>query len=74
MTAAEVIDAGANHKLPSMELTTWRNQTSVGKVVKGNMPVANNYLTEDEASKPDRFVNMFPDHGENLAEQGKKCP
>ena len=54
------------------KLQTWKNQTSVGKVVKGNIPVANNYLTEDEASKPNTLVSMFSDYAENLTEQGKK--
>jgi len=72
MTAAEIIDARANHNLPNMGLTTWKNQKSGGKVLKSDITVGKNYLTEDEISKLNRLVNMFLDYAENLAEKGKK--
>jgi hypothetical protein len=72
MTAAEIIDARANHKLPNMGLTTWKNQKAQGKVLKGDITVAKNYLTEDEISDLNRLVNMFLDFAENLAKKGKK--
>lgn len=72
MTAAEIIEARANHKLPNMGLTTWKNQKRGGKVQKRDTTVAKNYLTEKEISELNRLVNMFLDHAENLAEKGKK--
>lgn len=72
MTAAEIIDKRANYKLPNMGLTTWKNQKAGGKVLKGDITVAKNYLAEGEISKLNRLVNMFLDYAENLAEKGKK--
>lgn len=72
MTAAEIIDARANHKLPNMGLTTWKNQKSGGKIRKSDVIVAKNYLTENEISKLNKLVNMFLDYAANLAEKGKK--
>lgn len=72
MTAAEIINTRANHKLHYMGLTSWSNQKTGGKVRKSDTTIAKNYLLKNEISKLNRLVNMFLDHAENLAEKGKK--
>lgn len=72
MTAAEIINARANCRLPYMGLTSWVNQKSGGKVRKADTIIAKNYLEESEISRLNRLVNMFLDYAENLAEKGKK--
>ena len=72
MTAAEIIKARADHKLPNMGLTTWKQQKGGGKVLKGDISVAKNYLAEGEIGDLNRLVSMFLDYAENLAQKGKK--
>ena len=72
MTAAEIIEARADHKLPHMGLSTWKNQKKGGKVQKSDTKIAKNYLSEQEISELNRLVNMFLDHAETLAEKGRK--
>ena len=72
MTAAEIVKSRSDHSLTNMGLTTWKNQKSGGKVLKSDVTVAKNYLTEDEISDLNRLVTMFLDHAENLAKKGKK--
>ncbi len=72
MTAAEIVKSRSDHSLINMGLTTWKNQKSGGKVLKSDVIVAKNYLTEDEISDLNRLVTMFLDHAENLAKKGKK--
>ncbi|MEZ5308198.1 MAG: virulence RhuM family protein [Pyrinomonadaceae bacterium] len=72
MTAAEIIKKRADHKLPNMGLTSWKNQKRDGKVLKSDTTVAKNYLSEKEISELNRLVNMFLDHAENLAAKGKR--
>ena len=50
MTAAEIIEERANHELPNMGFTTWKNQKSGGKIRQSDATVAKNYLSEDEIS------------------------
>jgi len=72
MTAAEIINARAKHKLPNMGLNTWSNQKSGGKIMQRDVTVAKNYLEESEIGNLNRLVNMFLDFAENLANKGKK--
>lgn len=71
-TAAEIIKLRADHKLPNMGLTTWKNQKTGGKIIKSDTSIAKNYLTEDEIGKLNLLVTMFLDFAQNLAEKGKK--
>jgi len=68
-TAAELIvgraDAGKEH----MGLTTWRNAPR-GKILKPDVSVAKNYLTEKELRALDRIVTMYLDYAEDQAERG----
>lgn len=72
MTAGEIIKCRADHNLPNMGLTTWKNQKGGGKIRKSDTTIAKNYLTEDEIKSLNRLVTMFLDFAENLAQKGKK--
>ncbi|MFT4062704.1 MAG: virulence RhuM family protein [Edaphocola sp.] len=67
-TAAEVIMQRANSKKDNMGLTTWKNAPK-GKIIKTDVSVAKNYLTEKELKQLDRFVTMYLDYAETQAEQ-----
>lgn len=65
-TAAELIAERANAEKPSMGLTTWKNAPG-GKVLKGDVSVAKNYLIEREIRELERIVSMYLDYAENQA-------
>ena len=67
-TAAEVIMNRADSKKKHMGLTTWENAPS-GKIIKTDVSVAKNYLTEKEIKSLDRFVTMYLDYAETQAER-----
>jgi len=62
-TAAEIVHGRADSEKPFMGLTTWKNAPK-GKVLKGDVVVAKNYLNEEEISKLNRLVTMFIDYAE----------
>src|SRR5690606_18444137 len=65
-TAAELIADRADATKPSMGLTTWRNAPD-GKILKGDVTVAKNYLIEHEIKELERIVSMYLDYAENQA-------
>ncbi|HEY2809929.1 MAG TPA: virulence RhuM family protein [Rhabdochlamydiaceae bacterium] len=65
-TAAELIVERANSKKEKMGLTTWKNAPN-GKILKPDVIVAKNYLTEIEMKSLDRFVTMYLDYAEDRA-------
>ncbi|MFM8833248.1 MAG: virulence RhuM family protein [Cytophagales bacterium] len=67
-TAAELIVNRANSEKEHMGLTTWKNAPS-GKIIKTDVSVAKNYLTEKELKSLDRFVTMYLDYAETQAER-----
>ena len=67
-TAAEVIMKRANSEKDNMGLTTWKNAPK-GKIIKTDVSIAKNYLTEKELKQLDRFVTMYLDYAETQAEQ-----
>lgn len=67
-TAAELIVERADHKKDRMGLTTWKNAPD-GKIIKTDVVVAKNYLTEKELKSLDRFVTMYLDYAEDQAER-----
>lgn len=67
MTAAELIAQRANLEHPTMGLTTWKAAPE-GKILKGDVIIAKNYLNEQELSRLNRIVTMFIDHAELMAE------
>jgi hypothetical protein len=67
-TAAELIVERADSKKEKMGLTTWKNAPH-GKILKPDVVVAKNYLTEKELKSLDRFVTMYLDYAEDQAER-----
>lgn len=67
-TAAEVIYNRADSTRDHMGLTIWKNAPH-GKIVKSDVSVAKNYLTEKELKSLDRFVTMYLDYAESQAER-----
>ncbi len=67
-TAAEIIAARADATKPTMGLTSWKNAPA-GKVLKGDVTVAKNYLIEKEIRELERIVGMYLDFAENQAER-----
>ena len=68
-TAAEIIYNRADAELPTMGLTTWKDAPD-GKILKRDVTVAKNYLSEKELKLLNRLVTMFIDHAELMAEDG----
>jgi len=67
-TAADLIVQRADHKKERMGLTTWKNAPD-GKIIKTDVVIAKNYLTEKELRSLDRFVTMYLDYAEDQAER-----
>jgi hypothetical protein len=67
-TAAELIVNRADGAKERMGLTTWRNAPR-GKILKPDVVVAKNYLTEQELKALDRIVTMYLDYAEDQAER-----
>lgn len=68
-TAAELIVKRADSSKDRMGLTSWKNAPD-GKILKPDVSVAKNYLTEKELKSLDRFVTMYLDYAEDQAERG----
>ena len=68
-TAAERIAGAADASKPHMGLTTWK-QAPRGKILKADVTVAKNYLSEQEASELNRVVSAYLDLAENRAQRG----
>jgi hypothetical protein len=69
-TAAELIASRVSAEKPSLGLTSWKNSPK-GKIRKGDVSIAKNYLNEDELRKLNRFVTMYLDYAEKQAEKEK---
>lgn len=67
-TAAELIYERADAEKPHMGLTTWAAAPD-GKIVKGDVSVAKNYLTEKEMRSLERIVSAYLDLAEDRAER-----
>jgi hypothetical protein len=65
-TASQIVASRAKASLPHMGLQTWKNAPH-GKVMKLDVSIAKNYLSEDEISNLNRVVNMYLDYAENQA-------
>ncbi len=65
-TAAQLIAERADSSKPQMGLLTWKNSPK-GKIVKSDVAVAKNYLTEKEIKELERIVSMYLDYAENQA-------
>ncbi len=69
-TAAEIIKSRANSQKENMGLLTWKNAPE-GKILKSDVSVAKNYLSENEISELNRIVSMYLDYAENQAQKHK---
>ena len=67
-TAAEVIVERADHKKEHMGLTTWKNAPG-GKIVKADVSIAKNYLSQSELQDLNQFVSMYLDYAERQAKR-----
>lgn len=67
-TAAELIVERANAEKEQMGLTTWESAPD-GKIVKADVTVAKNYLSEKEMSYLQRIVSLYLDYAELQAER-----
>ncbi|MHA8060980.1 virulence RhuM family protein [Aquirufa beregesia] len=67
-TAAELIAQRADASKPNMGLTTWKNAPQ-GKVLKGDIGTAKNYMLEKEIKELERIVTMYLDFAELQAER-----
>ena len=70
-TAAEVIYTRADHQKKNMGLTSWKNAPK-GKILKSDVSIAKNYLSEAELQDLNQFVSMYLDYAERQAK--KKIP
>ena len=62
-TAAELIHSRVNRNKRNMGLSTWKNAPK-GKILKNDIKVAKNYLSEDELKDLHLLVNAFLDLAE----------
>ena len=67
-TAAELIVERANAEKEHMGLTTWESAPD-GKIVKADVTVAKNYLSDQEMSYLQRIVSLYLDYAELQAER-----
>lgn len=65
-TAAELIYERANSDKPHMGLISWKAAPD-GKIVKSDVSIAKNYLTEDEMISLELIVSAYLDLAENRA-------
>ena len=67
-TAAEIIYASADAAKIYMGLTNWKNSPD-GKILKSDVTVAKNYLSENHIRELNRIVSAYLDLAENRAER-----
>lgn len=65
-TAAELIASSADATKQHMGLKTWKNSPK-GKILKSDVAVGKNYLTEQQIKELERVVTMYLDYAENQA-------
>lgn len=67
-TAAEVIKQRADADKEHMGLTTWKNAPK-GKIVKTDVSIAKNYLSDSEIRSMNELVSMYLDYAKRQAEK-----
>ena len=67
-TAAELIHKRADSQKEKMGLTSWKNAPA-GKILKTDVSIAKNYLTQDELESLGRIVNAYLDLAEERAKR-----
>ncbi len=68
-TAAEIIYTNADATKTAMGLTSWKHAPD-GKILKSDVTVAKNYLSEEHLKELQRLVNAYLDLAENRATRG----
>ncbi len=66
LTAAEIVYGSADASKPHMGLTTWKNAPD-GKILKADVSIAKNYLSEAHVQELNRIVSAYLDLAENRA-------
>lgn len=67
-TAAEIVYERADHKKDHMGLMTWKNSPN-GRVLKSDVNIAKNYLSEKQIRQLERAVSGYFDYIEDLIER-----
>jgi hypothetical protein len=67
-TAAEIVYERADAERPHMGLTSWKNAPD-GRVIKSDVTIAKNYLSEKEIGALNRLASAFIDLAELRAEE-----
>ncbi len=67
-TAAELIYERANAQKPHMGLSTWEAAPN-GKIVKSDVSIAKNYLSDEEMRSLERIVSAYLDLAEDRAQR-----
>ncbi len=67
-TAAELIVERADASKDHMGLTTWENAPD-GKILKADVTIAKNYLTDEEMKYLERIVSLYLDYAELQAQR-----
>lgn len=67
-TAPELVTARANADKEHMGLTTWKNAPK-GKILRTDVTVSKNYLSQKEMSGLNDIVTMYLDYAENQAKR-----
>ncbi len=68
-TAAEIIYDSADHTKPHMGLTSWKNAPD-GRILKSDVCVAKNYLSEKQIRSLERTVTSYFDYIESQIDRG----
>ncbi len=67
-TAAEIVYSSADRNKESMGLTTWKNAPD-GRILKSDVTVAKNYLSEKQIRQLERTISGYFDYIEDLIER-----
>ena len=67
-TAAEIVFDSADHEKEHMGLTTWKNAPD-GRILKSDVSIAKNYLSEKQIRQLERTVSGYFDYLEDLIER-----
>ena len=67
-TTAEIVYNNADHTKENMGLTTWKNAPD-GRILKSDVTIAKNYLSEKEIRQLERAVTGYFDYIEDLIER-----
>lgn len=67
-TAAEIVYSSVDKEKENMGLTTWKNSPD-GRILKSDVSIAKNYLSEKEIKQLERTVSGYFDYIEDLIER-----